>query len=75
MSDVAVNAHDHGAVRGRVAEDWLSIGVGMLVFALALLSVGGIDLLDWAVTTVLAARLWKIGGGVLRELVWFRNLG
>jgi len=47
----------------------------MLVFALALLSVGGIDLLDWAVTTVLAARLWKIGGGVLRELVWFRNLG
>ncbi|MBV8927433.1 MAG: putative sulfate exporter family transporter [Bradyrhizobium sp.] len=32
-------------------EDWLAVVIGLLVFALALFSVSGTDLLGWAVTT------------------------
>ncbi|MFZ0559328.1 MAG: putative sulfate exporter family transporter [Methylovirgula sp.] len=34
-----------------LSEDWLSVAIGLLVFALALASLGGIDLLGWAATT------------------------
>ena len=34
-----------------LTEDWLSLGIGLLVFALALASLAGSDLLGWAVTT------------------------
>ena len=33
------------------SEDWLSVIIGVLVFALALFSLSGTDLLGWAVTT------------------------
>jgi uncharacterized membrane protein YadS len=32
-------------------EDWLSVWIGFLVFALALISLSGVDLLGWVVTT------------------------
>ncbi|UTD30438.1 putative sulfate exporter family transporter [Bradyrhizobium sp. WD16] len=34
-----------------MTEDWLAVAIGLLVFALALFNVSGIDLLGWAVTT------------------------
>ena len=35
----------------RISEDWLSLIVGLLIFALALGGIVGVDLLGWAVTT------------------------
>ena len=35
----------------RISEDWLSLIVGLLIFALALAGLANVDLLGWAVTT------------------------
>jgi uncharacterized membrane protein YadS len=52
MSDIAVKASEPAlAQRALLNEDWLAVGIGLLVFTLALFSVGGVDLLGWAVTT------------------------
>jgi uncharacterized membrane protein YadS len=51
MSDIAVKSHDSAIARERLTEDWLSVAIGVLVFALSLFSLSGIDLLGWAVTT------------------------
>jgi len=34
-----------------VSEDWLSVWIGLLIFVLALGSLGGVDVLGWVVTT------------------------
>jgi uncharacterized membrane protein YadS len=34
-----------------ITEDWLSVWVGLAIFALALAGLGGVDLLGWAVST------------------------
>src|ERR1700722_17230921 len=34
-----------------INEDWLSVWIGLGIFALALVYVGGVDLLGWAVST------------------------
>ena len=85
MSDIAVSSHDHVTAKGRVTEDWLSVGIGMLVVALALFSVSGIDLLGWAVTTSVYTNLaqaltpfvngWAwIGGGTSLVLTYMALL-
>ena len=33
------------------AKDWLAVGIGLLIFVLALAGLAGIDLLGWVVTT------------------------
>lgn len=49
MSDLALTPP---AERPRfLNEDWLSVAIGLAVFALALAGAGGIDLLGWAVST------------------------
>ena len=39
------------AGRPRLSEDWLAVAIGLGVFALALLSLGGVDALGWVATT------------------------
>src|SRR5215472_19355706 len=51
MSDIAVKSATKAAHTENLSEDWLSAAIGVLVFALALFSVSGTDLLGWAVTT------------------------
>jgi uncharacterized membrane protein YadS len=51
MSDLAVEASEPIALRARLNEDWLAVVIGLLVFAAALVSISGVDLLGWAVTT------------------------
>jgi uncharacterized membrane protein YadS len=51
MSDIAVKVSEPVALRARLNEDWLAVAIGLLVFALALFSISGNDLLGWAVTT------------------------
>ena len=35
----------------RISEDWLSLGIGLGIFLLALLGLAGIDPLGWVVAT------------------------
>jgi uncharacterized membrane protein YadS len=51
MSDISVNSARTTASKETWSEDWLSVIIGVLVFALALFSLSGTDLLGWAVTT------------------------
>jgi uncharacterized membrane protein YadS len=39
------------AERGRISEDWLAVAIGIGVFALALLSLAGVDALGWIAAT------------------------
>jgi hypothetical protein len=51
MSDIAVKGSEPIALRARLNEDWLAVVIGLLVFVVSLFSVGGTDLLGWAITT------------------------
>src|SRR6266568_1062823 len=51
MSDIAVRSAGEAVSKDRLTEDWLAVVIGVLVFALALFSLSGTDLLGWAVTT------------------------
>jgi uncharacterized membrane protein YadS len=42
-----------------LSEDWLSVWIGLLVFALALASLSGVDLIGWVVTTSVWSDLAK----------------
>jgi uncharacterized membrane protein YadS len=77
MSDIAVKVSEPVALRARLNEDWLAFVIGLLVFGAALASVGGTDLLGWAVTTSVYSDIaqalnpfaktyaWLGGGGAL----------
>jgi uncharacterized membrane protein YadS len=77
MSDIAIKLSEQVSLRARLSEDWLAVVIGFLVFATALVSVSGIDLLGWAVTTSVYTNLaqalnpfakaygWLGGGGAL----------
>ena len=41
MSDIAVKVSEPIALRARLNEDWLAVAIGLVVFALALISVNG----------------------------------
>ena len=51
MADIALASASEAVSKDRLTEDWLAVVIGVAVFALALFSLGGIDLLGWAVTT------------------------
>jgi len=42
---------DNVEIAPRVSEDWLSVAIGLLVFALALAGLANVDLIGWAVST------------------------
>src|SRR5580704_17819939 len=77
MSDIAVKVSEPIALRARLNEDWLALVIGLLVFALALFSLSGSDLLGWAVNTsvytdvatalapIAKTYAWLGGGGAL----------
>src|SRR6201996_7046671 len=77
MSDVAMKVSAPIALKARLNEDWLAVVIGLSVFALALASISGADLLGWAVTTSVYTDLsqalspfaktyaWLGGGGAL----------
>src|ERR1700761_5923307 len=77
MSDIAFKASEPLTLRTQLTEDWLAVVIGLLVFGAALLSIGGTDILGWAVTTSIYTDLsqalspfaktyaWLGGGGAL----------
>ena len=68
MTDVAVKAAERVSLKG-LNEDWLAVIIGLLVFALALVSVSGTDVLGWAVVTSVYTDLSKALGPVSKAYV------
>ncbi len=75
MSDIAVKVSEPIALRARWNEDWLALAIGLLVFALALFSISGIDLLGWAVTTSVYTDLSNALGPVAKAYAWLGGGG
>jgi uncharacterized membrane protein YadS len=75
MSDVAIKAPDRVALKGTLNEDWLAVAIGLLLFAVALISVNGPDLLGWAVTTSVYTNLSKALGPVSKAYAWLGGCG
>ncbi len=55
---------DNVSLTPRISEDWLSVIIGLGIFALALVSLLGVDLIGWVVTT----SVWNDPGKALAPL-------
>ena len=75
MSDIAIKAPERVALKATLNEDWLAVAIGLLVFALALISVNGPDMLGWAVTTSVYTDLSKALGPVAKAYSWLGGGG
>jgi len=75
MSDVAVKSSEPIALKGRLNEDWLAVVIGLLVFGLALFSIGGTDLLGWAVNTSVYADITRALAPIAKAYVWLGGVG
>jgi uncharacterized membrane protein YadS len=75
MSDIAIKAPERIALKATLNEDWLAVAIGLLVFAAALISVNGPDLLGWAVTTSVYTDLTKALGPVAKAYAWLGGGG
>lgn len=75
MSDIAIKAPDQALVKARWNEDWLAVVIGLLVFALALFSISGTDLLGWAVTTSVYADVTQALGPFAKSYSWLGGAG
>jgi uncharacterized membrane protein YadS len=70
MSDIAVKSPDRVVAKDRLTEDWLSVAIGVLVFALALFSLSGTDLLGWAITTSVYTNLTQALAPFAKGYAW-----
>ncbi|MGO9361147.1 MAG: putative sulfate exporter family transporter [Xanthobacteraceae bacterium] len=76
MSDLTINASQPIVLKAStVTEDWLAVVIGVGVFVLALGSVGGVDLLGWAVTTSVYADLTQALAPVAKGYGWLGGGG
>jgi uncharacterized membrane protein YadS len=75
MSDLAVKAAEPVALSARLNEDWLAVVIGLAVFALALFSISGTDLLGWAVTTSVYTDLARALSPVAKAYAWLGGGG
>ena len=75
MSDLAVKPSQPIALQARLNEDWLAVGIGLLVFAAGLVSLSGIDLLGWAVTTSVYTDVARALGPFAKAYGWLGGGG
>src|SRR5215813_13323357 len=75
MSEIAVKAAATAASKGNLSEDWLAVVIGVLVFALALFSLTGRDLLGWAVTTSVYTDITMALAPVAKAYAWLGGPG
>src|SRR5215471_14247927 len=75
MSDIAIKASEPIALKAQLNEDWLAVVIGLLVYAAALVSIGGIDLLGWAVTTSVYTDLAKALAPIAKAYAWLGGGG
>src|SRR5258708_26177571 len=70
MSGLAIKASERVALKALLNEDWLAVVIGLVVFAAALVSISGTDLLGWAVTTSVYTDIAKALGPVAKTYAW-----
>ncbi|MFT4119186.1 putative sulfate exporter family transporter [Bradyrhizobium sp.] len=58
-ADISATIPQSASLRAQINEDWLAVIIGLLVFGLAFLSLAGIDILGWAVTTTVYTDVTK----------------
>ena len=75
MSDIAIKASEPIALKAQLNEDWLAVVIGLLVYAAALVSIGGVDLLGWSVTTSVYTDLAKALAPVAKAYAWLGGGG
>jgi len=75
MSEIAVKSAATAASKGNLSEDWLAVVIGVLVFALALFSLTGRDLLGWAVTTSVYTDITMALAPVAKAYAWLGGSG
>src|ERR1700754_3378815 len=75
MSDIAIKAPDQAVLKARWNEDWLSVAIGLLVFALALFSISGTDLLGWAVNTSVYSNVSTALAPIAKTYSWLGGIG
>jgi uncharacterized membrane protein YadS len=66
---------DNVELAPRVSEDWLSLIVGLLIFALAVAGIANVDLLGWAVTTSVWTDIGKALGPVSKSYASLGGFG
>jgi len=66
---------DNVEISPRISEDWLSLIVGLLIFALALASIVGVDLLGWVVTTSIWTDIGKALNPVAKSYAALGGVG
>ena len=75
MSDIAVKVSEPIALKARFNEDWLAFAIGLLVFALALFSISGTDLLGWAVNTSVYIDVTSALAPIAKAYAWLGGVG
>src|SRR6202047_937376 len=75
MSDIAVKVSQPIVLRARLNEDWLAVVIGLAVFAAALVSISGTDLLGWAITTSVYTNLSQALSPFAKTYAWLGGGG
>ena len=70
MSDIAIKASEPLTLRAQLTEDWLAVVIGLLVFAAALVSLSGTDILGWAVNTTVYIDIAKALSPFAKTYAW-----
>src|SRR5260370_41130154 len=75
MSDFAVKVSEPIVLKARLNEDWLAVVIGLAVFAAALVSISGTDLLGWAITTSVYTNVSQALSPFAKTYVWLGGGG
>jgi uncharacterized membrane protein YadS len=75
MSDASIATSQPTALKAQLNEDWLAVLIGLFVFALALVSLSGTDLLGWAVTTSVYTHLSQALNPFAKNYGWLGGAG
>ena len=75
MSDVAIKVSQPVALKAQLTEDWLALVIGVFVFGLALISISGVDVIGWAVTTSVYNDLGQALNPFARTYSWLGGGG
>lgn len=75
MAEIALDTAQPAMRRARLNEDWLAVVIGLLIYALALASLFGTDLLGWSVTTSVYRDVTTALAPVAKTYASFGGLG
>lgn len=75
MSNASIAASQPTTLKAQLNEDWLAVLIGLAVFALALSSLTGTDVLGWAVTTSVYTNISQALNPFAKSYGWLGGAG